>query len=121
MYLLLARLQRRAGRPVEAGEEDRRVNVKPRDSAHDLAIGDHVRVVLHPFTADCDEVPHSDGEVGQTGRIMSCPRKTLSPTHPFLVLFDEPCIAISRFGRHVMIPARHYASDELERLDDVRE
>jgi hypothetical protein len=82
-----------------------------------LAVGDHVRVVLHALAADCDEAPHCEGEFGQTGRILSRPRTTLSPTHPFLVLFDQPCVAISRFGTRVSIPVRHYASDELERLD----
>ena len=83
-----------------------------------LAVGDHVRVILHDHVRECEEAPHGPDERGHTGRIMGEPRTTLSPGHPYLVLFDRPCTTISRLGTRLNIPARHYASDELERIEE---
>ena len=83
-----------------------------------LATGDDVRVVLHNHVRQCEEAPHGPEEPGHTGRSVGEPRTTLSPDHPYLVLFDRPCTTISRLGTRLDIPARHYASDERERIEE---
>jgi hypothetical protein len=78
-------------------------------------VGDCVRVAV-PGGRRCEACPHFDGEAGRTGRIVRGSPQPYAPSHPYLVMFDEPCFVETVFSGRLPIAAHHYAADELESL-----
>jgi len=75
--------------------------------------GDHVRVRGISATL-CEECPHLGGEVGVTGKVVAELAAPGAPSHPFLVIFDEPLIWEARPACFVEVRVRHFAAHELQ-------
>jgi hypothetical protein len=93
-------------RAALAGSSDARTAWRPR-------VGERVRVCL-PRARSCPECPHFDGESGLTGRIIGVRPTISAPSHPYLVILDQPSPALYLSRLSIEIAARHYAADEVE-------
>ena len=82
-----------------------------------VRIGDRVRVIS-PVATQCDECPHFVGEADCVGRVVYDAPSRFAPSHPYLIVFDTPCLATTRHHGPVPISSRHYAAHELEVLSD---
>jgi hypothetical protein len=66
----------------------------------------------------CEDCPHFPGEAERVGRIVHAPAPSFTPSHPYLILFADPCFTETRFSGRLAITTRLYAADELEPLGD---
>jgi len=67
---------------------------------------------------NCSDFPHHPEEAGRTGIVHGEQARSEAPSHPFIVVFDPPVPRVSVGVSLVPLPARHYAADELELIED---
>ena len=68
----------------------------------------------------CPEGAHDGAEPGHTGVVLSVRGGCGEASHPYLVLFDDPYPVMTIYDRAVALPVRHYALEELERVQSPR-
>jgi hypothetical protein len=93
-------------------------NGQPMGATWRPRVGDLVRVRESVGRANgCGHFPHGGDEVGHSGRVMSDRPIEGVPSHPYLVMFDDPLPRIAIGGMPLPLFGRHYAATELEPLD----